>query len=106
MKFDIYNAHAKKDSVKAKLCVNMDRIETITHSYKIINDPEEHIANHPPDRDPWAQPNMRVPRRQIMIVEKDRFNIILRGGGSYTVSGDFDEISDMLCNFRNKMESV
>lgn len=115
MKFDmIHQGHGfdEADGIrdKQKICINLGEIETVQQSGRLherqIPIPDmidgEFVAQQAPIRPPRAQRR----RDSVFVIDKDRFVLWMKRGNTFTVAGDFEEFSEILCRFREKMESV
>lgn len=104
-----------------KICINLKRIDIVSQSGNYQDIPVEprpgeqipdEMRGINPDAEPAfrparpARPARAQRRRQVFVMDADRFVIQLDNGHSYTVMGVFDEFCEMLSNFREKMESV
>ena len=120
------------DRPQQKICINLKKIETIQQSGRweeipVEPRPEEVQAQMaqqqfgaPPDflgginQDPWAvaqpvrpnRPRARQRRREVFVLNADRFFIYMQNGQQYEVMGNFDDFCETLSNFRNKLETV
>lgn len=133
MKFDLFQQHNPHDfeapvgsndkMPQQKICLNLKNIDNVQQSGQYQQIPVEPRPGEVPDelrgielevdglgrprpaRRP-ARPAREQRRREVFVMDTDRFIIIMQNGHNYTVMGKFDEFCDTLTNFREKLETV
>jgi hypothetical protein len=96
----------------SKICINIKNIDIVQQSGVFQDVP---IEPRPGDNEAVVdaildggprRPARVQRRRQVFVIEGDRFLISMKNGHNYTVMGNFDEFCDTLSHFRDKLETV